>query len=238
MKRLIPILSLVILALASCQQPTAAPAAPAPTPVASTYGIHVYDSRWQEHAPADVIASQKAARSVGAARDAVDIGALQSAVASYNSTTTDDQLTIIEGDEVPIEESPLANIWIVNPKTHDIIEEYLDFDRAEYVRRYADFHLEAYGAGGELYVDHIPPAPIIVPDTRPDYEKYALYLIAADGHILYEEHCADTWGGASSAWSTVEAWYAYRRQAYIDQATADGGGEYAVCGQLYTPPSS
>lgn len=238
MKRLVPILAIVLLALAACQQPTTTPpAATTPTtPPASTYGIHVYDSRWVQHAPADVIAAAKTSRAIGA-RDAVDITALQSAVAAYNSATPDDHLTVIEGDEVPIEESPLANIWIVNRVTHDIIESYLDWPRADYVARCDIFHEEASQRGGELYVDNIPPAPIIVPDTRPDYEKYALYLVAADGSIVYEEHCADTWGGVGSDWPTVEAWYLARRQAYELEAYGNGLGEYVVSGQLYTPPS-
>lgn len=78
------------------------------------------------------------------------------------------------------------------------------------------------------------------PEEEPvvtDYERYALYLVAASGAIIHEEHCADTWPGPASDWPTVEAWYTSRRDTYQLQAYADGGGEYVVFGRIYTPGS-
>jgi len=68
-------------------------------------------------------------------------------------------------------------------------------------------------------------APVVeAPVVLSEYERWALYLVAASGAILYEEHC------------TSEARFLERKLLYEAQARADGNGEFVVAGRLYIPP--
>jgi hypothetical protein len=141
----------------------------------------------------------------------------------YNAANKEDQLFLIEGEEiVPIEEAPAANAYIVEPVTHDIIAEYLDWPRADISDRREIWRFQAMASSGVLYVDRVPPPPVPIIDDRPAYEKYALYLVyTANGAIKYEEHCE------------TEAEYLERRAVYQLQVMADGGLTYLVAGELY-----
>ncbi len=74
-----------------------------------------------------------------------------------------------------------------------------------------------------------PPVHVVT-----DYERFALYLIAPDGSIVYEEHCED-WAEAGRP--SREAYYLERRTIYQNEAYARGAGWRAHCGSLYFPPS-
>jgi len=161
--------------------------------------------------------------------------AIEAEVIAYNAEHTDDQYFIVYGEVPPIEESPLIDVYIVKPSDYSILSEYIDAERSDYVERKAVYQQQAYADGGILYVDNIPPMPIPVIDLRTDYEKYALYLIAADGTILGEEHCSYTdWVGLG--YPSIQNYYGIRKAGFELQARADGGGEYVVAGALYTEP--
>jgi hypothetical protein len=144
-------------------------------------------------------------------------------VAEYNAKNTDDQMFIVEGEEiVPIEEAPPADAYIVDPVTHDIIKQYLDWPRADLSDRREIWRFQAMADAGVLYVDRVPPPPVVVIDDRPPYEKYALYLIYTDSNIIkYEEHLE------------TEAEFLERKSVYEAQAYADGGLTYVVSGRLF-----
>lgn len=212
MKKIMFALFALIVLLAACQSGASD----------DTSTRYVVNSKWQT------------VRTVEVAARAVSEADLTAEVLAYNLATTDDQQTILE-EEVPIEESPIIDVYIVHPTTHAIIESYLDWDRADYVDRYALFVQQAQAGGGVLYVDQIPPPEVIPDDPRTEYEKYALYLVAADGSILYEEHCADAdWVGLG--WSSLEVYYMAHLKNYELQARCDGDGEYVVTGKIYTAP--
>ena len=137
---------------------------------------------------------------------------------------------MIEGEVPPIEASPLVDIYIVTPEGHEIVKEQLDYSRVDFVEYRNLWQFDAAACAGVLYVDNIPPPPIPVIDPRPDYEKYAIYLLAADGSIVFETHCED-W--AENLYTSIKLWYAERIRQMNLQATADGGGEYVHAGSLY-----
>lgn len=182
---------------------------PPPEPLPN---VRVYNSAWEI-----VQEGYVAARSVTTIQSYADY------VAEYNALHVDDQFFLIEGEAIiPIEDAPAADAYIVDPVTHDIIKEYLDWPRADISDRRDVWRYQAQADGGVLYVDRVPPPPIVVVDERPAYEKYALYLVyTSDNTIKYEEHFE------------TEAEYLDRKRVYDQQAYADGGLTYVVAGRLY-----
>ena len=213
MKKLFAILAVVL--VASCAQPVMI--TPTPTPIDPVIlpmvNVRVYNSAW-EIVQEGYVATAKAVTTIQSYADYA---------ASYNSVHLDDQLFVIEGEEaIPIEEAPAANAYIVDPASHDIIKEYLNWPRADISDRRETWRFQAQTDGGVLYVDRVPPPPIPIVDDRPVYEKYALYLVyTSDGTVKYEEHL-DT-----------EAAFLDRRAVYEMQAASDGGTTYVVAGRLY-----
>jgi hypothetical protein len=187
-----------------------APVAP-PVVVIPTPNVRVYNSAWE------IVQEGYVSRSVTTIQSYADY------VAEYNALHMDDQFFLIEGEAIiPIEDAPAADAYIVDPVTHDIIKEYLDWPRADISYRREVWRFQASADGGILYVDRIPPPPIVVVDERPAYEKYALYLVyTSDNTIKYEEHFE------------TEAEYLDRKRVYDQQAYADGGLTYVVAGRLY-----
>jgi len=193
--------------LVSCETPATV------TPTVPATNVRIYNSAW-EIVQEGTVATSKAITTIQSYADYAE---------AYNLTHTDDQLFVVEGEEVvPIEEAPNANAYIVNATTHDIIAEYLDWPRSDLSERRELWRFQAQADGGVLYVDRVPPPPVVIIDDRPAYEKYALYLVyVSDGSIKYEEH------------PETEEEYLSRRAAYELQVMADGGLTYLVAGRLY-----
>jgi len=204
MKRKLAILAVAVFMLVSCTEIFT---------VSNPVNVRVYNSAW-EIVDEGYVASSRAVTTIQSYDDYAE---------AYNLTHTDDQLFVVEGEEVvPIEEAPNANAYIVNATTHDIIAEYLDWPRSDLSERRELWRFQAQADGGVLYVDRVPPPPVVIIDDRPAYEKYALYLVyVSDGSIKYEEH------------PETEEEYLSRRAAYELQVMADGGLTYLVAGRLY-----
>lgn len=198
---------------------------PADDPATKT--VIVKNSKWETTKTVDVLASTRGT-------EIPTEEELLAEIIEYNMETTDDQLTLLD-EEVPIEESPVIDVYSVDPVTHEIISQYLDWPRQDYVDRYSVFVLQTQSEGGVLYVDQIPPAPIIPDDPRTDYEKYALYYVEADGAILAEKHCAD-FDWAAGGYESLEQYFTMTRYSWELQARSDGGGRYVVAGRIYTAP--
>ena len=210
---LFPAIAVILyIVLESCTPPVAVTPPPIVAPVPSV-NIRVYNSAW-EIVQEGYVASSRAVTTIQSYDDYAE---------AYNSEHTDDQLFVVEGEEiVPIEEAPNANAYIVNATTHDIIAEYLDWPRSDLSERRELWRFQAMAYEGVLYVDRVPPPPVVIIDDRPAYEKYALYLVYVfDGSIKYEEHPA------------TEEEYLSRKPMYELQAAADGGLTYVVAGRLY-----
>lgn len=205
-KRKLAILAVVVFMLVSCVGVFT---------VSNPVNVRVYNSAW-EIVDEGYVASSRAVTTVHSYDDYAK---------AYNLAHTDDQLFVIEGEEiVPIEDSPLVDAYIADAVTHDIIKEYLGWDRSDIVTRREIWRIQAMADGGVLYVDRIPPPPVVIIDDRPAYEKWALYLVYVfDGSTKYEEHLE------------TEEEYLSRKAIYELQVMADGGTTYLVAGELYTP---
>jgi len=196
-------------------EPTPTPTPePVPVPIIVPLpNIRVYNSAW-EIVQEGYVDKSRAVTTIQSYADYVE---------EYNAKNTDDQMFIVEGEAiVPIEEAPPADAYIVDPVTHDIIKQYLDWPRVDLSDRREIWRFQAMADAGVLYVDRVPPPPVVVIDDRPPYEKYALYLIyTADNSIKYEEHLE------------TEAEFLERKAVYETQAYADGGLTYVVSGRLF-----
>lgn len=211
-----------------------------------TVKLYVYDSSWT---------LREVAEALPASREAEAPASLQAYVDEYNETHTDDQLFITEG-EVPVEEAPTCELWIVDATNYEVkitIDPYgnpipyhlTGIERSEVVDRREAWRLECIGIGnGLLFVDKAPPDPIPdpveEPDTRPDYVKYAVYLINPNGDgdpdvestadIMIEDHCE-----AIGDYPSKQAYFDGRISAYNGDIIANypGLGYYVVSGRLY-----
>jgi len=177
--------------------------------------VRIYNSAWEIVQEGYVATAQS--------RAVTTIQSYAEYAEEYNLAHTDDRLFVVEGEEIIlIEDAPPADAYIVEPTTHDIIREYLDWPRVDLVERREIWRFQTMADGGVLYVDRVPPPPVPVIDTRPAYEKYALYLIyTIDDTIKYEEH------------PETEAEFLERRPMYELQVAADGGLTYLIAGRLY-----
>lgn len=195
-------------------EPASEPEVP-PVVVVPIPNVRVYNSAWE--------IVQEGYVAPATSRAVTTIQSYEDYVAEYNAKNIDDQMFLVEGEEIiPIEDAPPADAYIVDPTTHDIIKEYLDWPRADIADRREIWRFQAMADGGVLYVDRVPPPPVPIIDERPAYEKYALYLIYTEtGIIKYEEH------------PETEAEYLERRAMYLMQEAADGGLTYVIAGRLY-----
>lgn len=155
---------------------------------------YVKNSIW-ESCSLSYLTAKTASRAVEAE---ISCEELEAIVDTINEETNDDQLVLLTED-VPIEESPLVNVYIVNEGDYAILEEWIGLERVDFAARRKDFELGAAGLGGILFVDKVPPAPIIPPDTRTREEKYALYMVNKYDDIVvyngykYEQHIDQIW---------------------------------------------
>lgn len=214
MNKIFLLLTVLIL---SCQ-PEVAVVPPNEEPVPDPLpNIRVYSTAW------DIVKEGYVDSSLSPKRSVTTIQSYADYVAEYNAENTDDQFFLIEGEDIiPIEDAPPVDAYIVDPATHDIIKQYLDWPRADIQERREVWRVQAYAEGGVLYVDRVPPPPIPIIDDRPAYEKYALYLIYTEtGIIKYEEHLE------------TEDEFNNRKIVFETQAYADGGLTYVIAGRLY-----
>lgn len=196
--------------------------------------LYVYDSTWTLR---DTGVALSTSRNLS-----VPI-TLQTYVDNYNAIHIDDQLFITEG-EISVAEAPTCEIWIVDSITN-VIEfmpggtvpyHLTGVPREDVVGRREAWRIECQGIGGAtLYVDKAPPPEVAPPppDTRPDYVKYAIYMIDADADgdvnvesiadIVLEDHCEDISDAPSK-----ESYYATRVEAFILDTKANPSNGWTV----------
>jgi hypothetical protein len=206
--------------------------------VSTSANRYVYNSRWNLIQTAMVNASKLS-------RDIVSEDALALLVATHNAEYTDDQY-FLENGEVPITEAPNARVWIVKPHTYERLPDYdgIVVDRSLVDGRYDVWVMQAQYLGGILYLDKTPPDVTVYNppvDTRPDYEKYAIYALDSSGAIMVETHCED-YNPATMA-ATKDEYFAQRVLSFQNdvnqhQGTKSGEPWSLISGQLYTPPSN
>lgn len=187
------VVMITLMIFAGCSHPTTEPnlgnipeevnpEKPAPAP------YFVKNSKWEL-----VDISTLPARSVSLSLDqALDI------VKKYNAENNDNQL-FLNTIDVPIKEAPTVDVYYVNEGDYVLLAKYTGIDRADFSARYADFKLDERALGGIMFVDKVPPVPIIPPDLRTREEKYALYMINKYDKIVvyngykYEQHIDQIW---------------------------------------------
>lgn len=180
---------------------------------------------------------------VAPTKDLTEDSALAEELAAYNAANTSDQY-FLTTEDTPVTLAPTADIWITVPVTNKIIEEWHNVDRSLVDGRYAAWESDARARAGVLYIDKQPPAetvPVVVVDTRPDYEKYAIYALDSSGKIMIETHCED-YNTIDMPTETKAQYFARRVLAFQSdvnqhQGTKSGEPWSLKSGQLYTPPS-
>lgn len=167
------------------------------------------------------------------------------AVDAYNASSIDDYLRIYYDSVPAIEDSPVVDVFIVNPETWHRNMELLGILRTSLVENVAAWRRDS--AGQLLFIDHVPPPPIITPPASM-YAHYAIYEVDnATGAIILEDHCgylpdesfAGQWittleSQGGGGWSSVDAYYLTTLHAY--QADCNDGLHRVITRQLYTPP--
>lgn len=272
MKRFI-LLALVLALFAGCSQlttdtpetaaitteTTETPATVTPTPIVSEdgQGYYVKNSKWEIVDIAKIAATlnSKSASMVSrsvASREVVDLIDAEAIIQEYNTATNDDQLRLYTED-VPIDQSPTVNIYYVNEGDYAPLAQVLNLDRADFVARYADFKQDERILGGIMFVDKVPPVPVVVPDTRTRHEKYHIQMVNKDDKIVvyngfrYEESCEETWDafngtGPDIGYPTIDDYFASRVSAYESDIRCvglvpDDAPWRVVSGQLYVEPT-
>lgn len=188
MKRLVILLALAVACAPSPEivyiipSPTTEPSA-TPEPV----NLRVYDSAWA------VVIEASVARS----RELDSDDAIATQVDAYNTAHTDDQWRILYGEEaVPVTNAPDATVYIVDAASHEVYFQD-EVPRADLEERREAWRLSVDAWSDDrgqlvdaaLYVDNVPPAPVIIATPAPDpYVIYALYCIDRAGAIMCEDH--------------------------------------------------
>ena len=240
MKRFFIILSAIcaVFLFAACQNPTgadvAAPTVSGSVAIQTTDGIrYVKNSLWEGCSLA-YLTAKSSGRSADATISADDLTAI---VEGLNDTSTDTQYFVSEED-IPVEESPKINIYIVKKNSHEIILEYPDHDRSDFKENYRSFQLscQMQGNGAEMYIDKIPPAYIPPVDDRPNSIKHLIYIIdRTDGSIYYQEISDNT--VPDDYTKSLDDWFGERVLGMNSWAYSLGGARYYVfSGDVYTVP--
>ena len=157
-------------------------------------GLYIYDSAWSSVAPSSLVAAKS--KAFAATAKAAELPDVLDAVEAYNAETTDDQLFVYT-EAVPVEEAPFATGYICDSVTLEV------YFQATVPRIELTTNREAWRTTTEimsdpitgerltctLYVDHIPPEPII---EEPPVPQLCLALIDYTDMIIFAaEICPD-----------------------------------------------
>jgi hypothetical protein len=217
--------------------------------------FYIKNSRWQDmdiDTMRTVINAKSSGRSMAAARSmdtARAVDTLTDALAvveAYNDAVNDDQ-AFLYTEDVDVTESPLVDIFYVNEGDYADLGSEIGVLRTEFIRRYSTYQNEARFRGALLFIDKVPPVPIIPPDERSDDEKYVIYLINSYGYIVAEKHCyADFYHLKETEpttfdYKTVDQYFdamvsAYHFDTYL--AYGDGRPYWIQYGKYYYEPGT
>ena len=227
MKRLV--IFLVCLILVSCRDPNNT------TIIQSEKGTPVYvlNTVWK------VVKSDNLSRSV----ESTD--AIVEEVKAHNVTTINDIWRIYVGSYPTISDSPNCDVYIVYKDTHlpvtmdngvggtyELV--WKDYPRQLVIDNIERWKDDANRYNADLYIDVVPPAPIITKPTQEDlYAKYTINVISHSGELIKAEHCTDM--DLTDWHCTIAEYFQKRVQAWnfdIQNATDDAPW-HMVTGKLY-----
>lgn len=236
---------LAVLVLVGCQSPTKVIEKPdaSPAPSVNTHSVIIKNSLWQtwKTIPVSAVVSGRSVNGIA------DIPAdVQSQLDAYNSTHTSDFLRAFMDIAPSIEESDTVNVFICNPFTNNVNLEADNIPRQSLVDNWAGW--QATAQGQVLYIDHVPPPPILDKDVNP-YAWYCITVVntASDGteSIVHVDHCGynpdQSWTpGTISDWPDVDAYFASMSQLWQTQALLDNANgaanERVILHQVYVIP--
>jgi hypothetical protein len=213
-----------------------------PTKLMKTHKTYVVNSLWQVVKTVETVD-----------RAAPDVGNLQNDVDEYNAVTLDDFLRIYYDTLPDLDSAPPVSVFICNPVTYAVNWSMENVPRRSLVENEAGWRQDA--AGQILFIDHVPPPPVIAPPPSL-YAWYAIYEVDNNtGVILLEDHCGywadetfhgqwitmpegtfDEDGTPGGGWSSVDAYYQTILHAYQGDAIPLANHCHVVTRQLYTPP--
>lgn len=160
-------------------------------------------------------------------------------VEEYNAITLDDFLRVYYDTAPDLANAPPVDVFIVNPTTYAVNMAQYGIPRALLVENEAGWRADAHGQ--LLFIDHVPPPPLIEPPSSM-YAWYALYVIDASGAIVYEDHCGwtveEVWDGQwilDGGWTDADDYRADIRVAYVSEVVTHPGWSF-VERQLYEAP--
>ena len=220
---------LILVVLSGCQSPSSPAATQPTTPTTPTVKI-LKNSVWKTVTPS--LSSRSLARDVTGSD-------LVAYVDDYNATHFDDFLRIYDGVDAPsLSDAPDVSVFICNPVTYAVNWSMENIPRQNLVDNATAWKHDAYGQ--LLFIDHVPPAPIITPP--PPYEYYAIYEVNDVGGIVLETHCGylpdESFDGQwiyDGGWSgPLQYFDQMQRAANLDVLGKPGW--YVITRQLYTPP--
>lgn len=245
-KYTIIIVSILALMLAACQNPvmTTIDKTGEGYAIQTTSGVrYVKNSNW-DPITLSVLTAKAASRATGDVLTDEDLAAL---VDDINTVTDDDQLFIVPED-IPAEEGPFCTAYVVNecdPKDGDgndwaILAEYKDIPREEVKNRRYIWETEAMGLGGILFIDKVPPKPVII-ETRTPEEKYIIYVLYEDtGEIYLTYNCVERTSApdyfTTSGYKDIDEYY----NSALNGLRLEHDhvlGKIVITGYFYTPPS-
>lgn len=251
------LIALLALIFASCEQATidvpentavaetptvSVPETPETPKTETEKPYYVKNSKW-ENVDISLLSSSRAAVSEPSVDEALEI------IVKYNVENNDDQLRLYTTD-VPIEEAPTVDVYIVNEGDYVVLAEYIGLDRSDFISRRADFDIDARGFGGILFVDKIPPVPVVIPDTRTRHEKYSIYMVNKYDKIVvyqgfkYEKHIDELWdsltpeiqAGYDNNIDKLMDWYIFAFNSESVCQTYEDAPWRVVSGQIYVEP--
>ena len=235
-----------LVSLSACQSPvdiptptkkveTPAPSTPAPSTLATTQ-VSVMNSLWQ------VVKQDQLARTI------TSTSAIQSDIDAYNATHTDDQWFLVNGDIPGIDQAPPCKIYIVDAVTHVVLIDasgnnfqHDAWPRRQLVENYSGWLKDAQNANGVLYIDVIPPPPIIIPPTAEQiYATNSIYVLDSLGVIKFEEHCSLSFVQVNFPAWTLKDYFQSRLKAWQWEALYNAIGPNTpwtcISGSVYTAP--
>ena len=247
MKRILIVLFFVLFFI-GCQQVTneLPQTTDGSTAIQTTDGVrYVKNSEWNAFS-LSYLTAKTASRAAEAEISADD---LESIVVTLNETEDDTQY-FVEEEDVPIAESPDVVIFIVNEGDYFEFARY-KIPRVEFEEKRWLYVLDASGYGGLLFIDKVPPVPVIIPDPRTRHEKYSIYMVNKYEKIViyqgckYEKHIDEIWdplsdeikAGYENNIDKLMDWYIFAFNSESVCQTYEDAPWRVVSGQIYTEPT-
>jgi hypothetical protein len=156
-----------------------------------TKPVYVLNTKWE------VVRNENMSRAI----ESTDL--LKEEVEAHNKDTINDKWYLYVGSYPEIKDSPNCDIFIVDKVTYIPVAvdngvggtyelTWNDYPRQSMVAHLENWRHDAQMYNALLYIDVIPPPPVIVEPTKEDlYAKYTINVIGFSGALIHAEHCSE-----------------------------------------------